>query len=171
MAIKNFFLNLRTKKALNNHSIVRKSTAPSQTNRYGILFTSAGEDKALIIREFSKQLKVQGKDVRILEFIPKFKKNTPLSGFPYFSNKDVTLLGQINNTDEESFVKSDFDYLFLADLELHPVMINVLARSHAKCRVGLHAEGRTPFLDLMIQMPGKIEHLLNEMLTYIKKLS
>ena len=171
MAIKNFFLNLRTKNALNNQSVVRKSTAPTQTSRYGILFTSAGDDKAMIIREFSKQLIGEGKNVRILEFIPKYKKNTPLSGFPYFTNKDVTLLGQINNADEESFVKSDFDYLFLADLELHPVMINVLARSHAKCRVGLHAEGRTPFLDLMIQMPGKIEDLLSEMLIYIKKLS
>lgn len=171
MAIKNFFLNLQTKKALIGNKSERKSTSYSETSRYGILFTAEGEDKVMIIRQFGKQLVEAGKDVQVLEFIPKVKKNTIYSGFPNFTNKDVTLLGHIQNTEEEKFVKTEFDYLFLADQDLHPVIVNVLARSKARCRVGQHAVGRTPYLDLLIQMPGSTDALLKEMLNYTKKLS
>ena len=171
MALKNFFLNLQTKKALINNKSERKSTPYNQSNQFGILFTSENEEKAAQIRQFGKELVEAGKAVQILEFIPKVKKNMVTSGFPSFTIKEVSLLGKIQNAEEENFVKSAFDYLYLADQDLHPVVLNVLARSHAKCRVGQHANGRTPFLDLLIQMPGSIDALLREMLTYTKKLS
>lgn len=171
MVLKKFFLNLRTKKSVHQNKTERLSTPFEKVQQIGILFTTGGDEKLIRVKNFAAQLTELGKSVSILEFVPKLKKNMVLSGLPWFSMKDVSTWGQINNNDENQFVRKDFDYLFLADTELHPVIYNVLARSRAHCRVGQHGAGRSSFLDLMIQIPENGQELLSEMLNYTRKLS
>ena len=171
MALKKFFLNIRTKKSLLHNKTERLSTPFQQVKSVGILFTSDGDDKLNRVRAFGQQLEALGKSVSILEFMPKIKKNTVFSGLPWFCMKDISLWGIIRNAEEENFVKAGFDYLFLADSEPNIVLLNVLARSKARCRVGQSGSGRTAFLDLMIQPAATSHDLLTEMLNYTQKLS
>lgn len=171
MGLKNFFLSIRTKKSLRLNKTERLSTPFSKVKSIGILFSTDGEEKLNKILSFGRQLEALGKSVDFLEFMPKVKKTTVFSGLPWFSMKDIDLWGIIRNKQEEKFAGSGFDYLFVADPEPNPVILNVLARSKASCRVGQSGPGRTPFLDFMIQPSVNGQDLLAEMLNYTQKLS
>lgn len=171
MGLKEFFLNIRTKKSLRHNKTERLSTPFREVKTVGILFSTGGEDKLQKILSFGRELEAFGKSVDFLEFMPKIKKTTVFSGLPWFSMKDINLWGIIQNEQEEKFSKSRFGYLFLADPEPNPVLLNLLARSRASCRVGQSGPGRTPYLDLMIQPAVTSKDLLTEMLNYTQKLS
>lgn len=171
MSIKNFFLNLRNRKSGSAPKINRNSTGADETRSFGILFTTEDDAKTSTIRRFSEKILKDGKSVAILEFTPRVNPKREVSGFRAFSGKDITILGQIRNPDAESFMKQQFDYLFLADQNTHPAILNILLNSHAKCRVGCKSPEGLPYLDLMISMPGTLDELLLEMLNYTQKLS
>lgn len=171
MALKNFFLNLRNKKAGSDRKIERQSTSADKTASYGILFTTEDDSKTASVRSFSEAISKDGITVAILEFTPKYNPKKEPSGFPFFSGKDISLFGKIQNEHADHFIRQQFDYLFLADLNSHPAILQVLSCSHAKCRVGTKSPDRIPFLDLIISMPGSLDQMLSEMFKYTQKLS
>jgi hypothetical protein len=171
MALKNFFLNLRNKKAGSDRNIERQSTSSDKTASYGILFTTEDDAKISAVRRFCDNISKEGISVAILEFTPKINPKKESSGFPFFSGKDISLFGKIQNANADHFIRQQFDYLFLADVNSHPAILQVLSCSHAKCRVGTKSAERLPFLDLMISMPGSLDQMLSEMFKYTQKLS
>ena len=59
-----------------------------------------------------------------------------------------------------------FDYLFYIDNEPNPLIINLLAKSKAKCRVGRYADDIEPYFELMIESKDGVKGLIDSMYKY-----
>lgn len=163
------FLNMRTQSALKKKGTLRATVPYTSAQRIGVLFTVEDQQKHLLIKDFVQQLTQDGKQVHVLEYLPK-KKENPEFMFDFFSIQDLNFWGKLSNENVEKFIKTNFDYLFHIDLTSNPLMQYVLALSKAHCRIGKYDEAATPFYELMIETNGSLQGLLDNMYNYTKKL-
>jgi hypothetical protein len=68
------------------------------------------------------------------------------------------------------FADAPFDFLFYLDLQPNSMIMNILARSHAKCRVGKYWEEGSPYLDFMVDSVSNTQALLETLYKYISQL-
>lgn len=160
---------MRTKSALKNNQAVRATVPYSTAQRVGVLFTVEDEQKHSLIKDFIARLTNDGKQVQVLEFLPK-KKDNPEFKFDFFSMQDLSFWGKVNNDRVNEFAKINFDYLFNIDTQANPFIQNILANSRAHCRVGRYDEASTEFYELMIETNGTTQGLIDNMYSYTKKL-
>lgn len=163
------FLNMRTQSALKKNKAVRATIPYASAQRVGILFTVEDQQKHLMVKDFISKLTHDGKQVQVLEFLPK-KKENPEFRFDYFTMEDLSFWGKVTNEQVEKFSKINFDYLFTVDTRTNPLIQNLLANSKAHCRVGKYDEAATPFFELMIDANGSTQGLIDNMYNYTKKL-
>jgi hypothetical protein len=163
------FLDMRTQSALKKNGAVRATVPYQAAQRIGVLFTVEDQQKHLLIKDLIQKLTQDGKQVQVLEFLPK-KKDNPEFMFDYFSIQDLSFWGKLNNENVEKFAKANFDYLFNIDTQANPLIQNLLANSKAHCRVGRFDESATEFYELMIETNGSTQGLIDNMYTYTKKL-
>ena len=90
----------------------------------------------------------------------------------WFSDKDFDGFGKIKNEKLLRFSNLKFDFLFHLDTLPNTYIENLLALSHARCRVSRADYTRKEFYDFMIHIRGQIgiEKLCNEILHYTKAL-
>lgn len=163
------FLRWRTQSALKNNKSLRTSTSYKKSNALGIIFSVEDRQKHDDIKEFVKRLEQDGKQVKVLEFLPKRKDNYEFL-FDFFTIHDLNFLGKINNNQATSFAQTTFDYLFYVDNEHNPLILNLLAQSKAHCRIGKHQEENEPFFEFMIENNGTVKGLMDNMYKYTKQL-
>jgi hypothetical protein len=163
------FLNMRTRSALKKNKAVRATIPYESAQRIGVLFTVEDQQKHMLIKDFINKLTHDGKQVQVLEFLPK-KKENPEFMFDFFSIEDLNFWGKLNNEQVDKFTKINFDYLFNVDTKSNPLIQNLLANSKAHCRVGRFDESATAFYELMIETNGSVQGLIDNMYTYSKKL-
>lgn len=162
-------LKWRTQSALLNNKSLRTSTAYKKTNSIGIIFSVDDRQKHDDIKEFVKHLEQDGKQVRVLEFLPKKKENYEFL-FDFFTITDLNFWGIINNSQADKFCQTAFDYLFYIDNEHNPLVLNILAKSKAHCRVGKHQVENEHYFEFMIENNGTIKGLIENMYKYTKQL-
>lgn len=163
------FLEWRTKLALKKNDAVR-ATIPYEASKYiGILFSVEDDLKHQQVKDFIAKLHKDGKEVRILEFLP-MKKDNPEFMFDFFTISDLNFWGMIKSPTAEKFKNSNFDYLFNIDTKSNPLVLNLLANCKAHCRVGRYEEKSSSFFDLMIETNGTTQALIDNMYLYTKKL-
>lgn len=121
------------------------------------------------IKEFIRQLELDGKQVKVLEFLPKKKENFEFL-FDFFTINDLNFWGKIDNPQVAGFTQAAFDYLFYIDNMHNPLILNLLAQSKAHCRVGKHQEGNEGFFEFMIESNGTLKGLMENMYKYTKQL-
>jgi hypothetical protein len=160
---------MRTRNALKKNKAVRATIPYDSAQRVGILFTVEDQQKHLQVKDFISKLTHDGKQVQVLEFLPK-KKENPEFMFDYFTMEDLSFWGKVNSEQVEKFSKINFDYLFNIDTRTNPLIQNLLANSRAHCRVGKYDEGATSFFELMIDANGSTQGLIDNMYNYTKKL-
>ena len=90
--------------------------------------------------------------------------------FDFFTLKDLTFWGKIESPDADKFIETPFDYLYCIDNVSNPLILNVLARSKARCRIGKFSKKDNPFFELMIEQNGTIKNLIENMYKYTKQL-
>ena len=163
------FLKWRTDSALKKNKSLRASLPYKQAKNIGIIFSVEDKQKHVDIKEFIGHLETDGKLVKVLEFLPKKKENYEFL-FDFFTIQDLNFWGNITNDHAMKFSDTPFDYLFYIDQEPNPLVLNVLARSRAHCRVGRHMEGNEPFFELMISGNGTPKGLMDNMYKYTKQL-
>lgn len=163
------FLKWRTQSALRKNKSLRASTPYRKANLIGIIFSVEDRQKHDDVKEFIRQLEIEGKQVKVLEFLPKKKDNYEFL-FDFFTIEDLSFFGQITNTQAEKFCDTAFDYLFYIDQQSNPLILNILARSRAHCRVGKHEEGYETYFELMITGNGTPKGLIDNMHKYTKQL-
>lgn len=163
------FLKLRTASALKNNKNLRASVPYTQAKQIGIIFSVEDKQKHDDIKELIKNLEQDGKKVQVLEFLPRKKENYEFL-FDFFTIQDLSFWGNINSTPAEKFSEIPFDYLFYIDRESNPLILNLLARSKARCRVGKFAENESPYYEMMIEQNGTIRGLIDSMYKYTKQL-
>jgi len=163
------FLNLRTAMALKKNKNPRASTPYKRAQSIGIIFSVEDKQKHEDIKEFIRQLEHDGKKVQVLEFLPKKKENYEFL-FDFFTVDELSFWGKITSAQAIKFIATPFDYLFYVDQEANPLVLNLMARSKARCRVGKYAETECPFYELMIQHKGTVKGLIDDMYKYTRQL-
>lgn len=163
------FLKMRTNAAVKKNKAIRASIPYKQAKNVGIIFTVEDKQKHLEVKEFIHQLEQDGKQVHVLEYLPEKKENHEFL-FDFFTLKDFSYWGTLNSEKAIKFYETPFDYLFYIDQESNPLVLNVLARSKARCRVGRFHESESSFFELMIEQNGTIKGLIETMYQYTKQL-
>ena len=163
------FLKWRTLAALRKNKSLRTSTPYRKSNSIGIIFTVEDKQKHDEIKEFVRRFEQDGKNVKVLEFLPKKKDNFEFL-FDFFTINDLNLWGQITSEQALKFSQTNFDYLFYIDNDHNPLILNILAQSKALCRVGRHHESSEPYFEFMIGSEGTISGLITNMLKYTRQI-
>jgi len=163
------FLKMRTESALKKSKNHRASIPYEQAQRVGIIFSVEDKQKHEDIKEFAKLLEQDGKKVEILEYLPVNKENYEFR-FDFFTIKDLSFWGQINSEHFNKFCDTPFDYLYYVDMESNPLVLHLLAKSKAHCRIGKFKEDDSPFFELMIEQNGSNKGLIETMYKYTKQL-
>lgn len=131
----------------------------------GITYTVEDKFKHESVKAFIRKLEQDGKKVSVVTFLPRDKQSYEFR-FDYFTEKDVSFWGNISSAPVAQFCEKPFDYLFYLDTEPNPLILNLLARSKARCRVGKHFENGEPFFELMIGSAKDAAGLIDEMYNY-----
>ena len=160
---------MRTRSALKKLNALRATIPYSSAKKIGIVFTVEDELKHQQVKDFVSKLQHEGKQVEVLEFLPK-KKDNPEFRYDFFTIEDLNFWGKINSPNFEKFVKTNFDYLYNIDIQSNALILNLLANSKANCRIGKYEENLTSFFELMIETNGTNQALIDNMYIYTKKL-
>ncbi|UII24205.1 DUF6913 domain-containing protein [Fulvivirga ligni] len=164
-------LSYKTRSFIKKNNAKRISTDYKDAESIGILFSIDGKQKHQIVKEFKKILEKDGKQVKVLAYLPKDQENFEFL-FDFFTNNDVNFWGSFTSDQVQSFVDKTFDYLFYLDIETNDLTQNILAMSKAKCRVGKYNEKGDSFFELMINThDSNVKGLADEMYKYTKILN
>jgi len=160
---------MRTNSALKKNNFIRASIPYMQAQNIGIIFSVEDKQKHEDIKELIRHLEQDGKKVSVLEFLPKKKDNYEFL-FDFFTIENLNFWGKIESSTAIRFSQTPFDYLFYIDNQSNPLILNLLAQSKARCRVGCFNELESPFFELMIEHQGATKMLINSIYKYTKQL-
>ena len=160
---------MRTQSALKKNKTVRASVPYKQAQKIGIVFTVEDKQKHYDIKEFVHLLEQDGKRVQVLEYLPEKKENHEFL-FDFFSLKDISFWGRQNSDKAVKFYETPFDYLFCIDTQSNPLVLDLVAHSKARCRVGRFNENERDFFEMMIEQNGTTKGLIETMYKYTQKL-
>jgi hypothetical protein len=163
------FLKMRTESALKKNKSLRASMPYKQAQNIGIIFSVEDKQKHADIKEFIQRLEQDGKKVQVLEYLPQKKENYEFL-FDFFSVQDLNFWGNLNSEKAIKFSETPFDYLYCIDKEFNPLVLNLMARSKARCRVGRYHEAESPYFEMMIEQNGTTKGLIETMYKYTKQL-
>lgn len=163
------FLKLKTRSFLKKNNALRTSLPYKQAAAVGILFTVEDRSKHDEIKDFIKKLEHDGKHVKVMSFLPRHKENFEFL-FDFFTDKDVSFWGNVTSEGAIRFAETPFDFLFYVDTEANPHLLNIIARSKARCRVARHFENSDAFFEFMIETKNGLKNLVDGMYKYTSKL-
>ena len=170
LAIKDKFLGYRARKTQDLST--RQTTDYQRAQRIGVLFQVAEDDSQEDIDRFIKALKQDGKQVEAMTFFHKEQDVQEGYAYPYFTEKDISVLGAFKSEALEVFMNQSFDYLFCISRETSEAFTFIMAKSKAKCRVGKYTEGKENIFELMMHIPPNegLSKLTSEMLNFAQSI-
>lgn len=163
------FLRYNTQNQLKKNKTLRSSTPFKKATRIGVVFTVENRTKHDAVKDFIKKIESEGKSVNVLSFLPEKKENFEFL-FNYFTKKDISFWGSLLSNDALQFANTPFDFLYCFDEQPNPFVLNLLARSKAKCRVGHYQEGQEAFYEMMIESKQGVKSLMDSALRYSHEL-
>jgi hypothetical protein len=163
------FLKYKTKSFLKNNSVVRTSLPYKQAQSIGIIFSVEDKRKHDEVKEFVKRLELEGKQVKVICFLPKNKDNYEFL-YDFFTDKDLSFWGSITSETAIRFADTPFDFLFYLDSAPNPYILNILARSKARCRVGKLFEKGEPYFELMLEIKNGTKSIIDGIHSYASRI-
>jgi len=163
------FLKYKTKSLLKSNHSVRASLPYKQAQNFGIIFTVEDKRKHDEIKELVKRLEMEGKQVKVMCFLPKNKDNYEFM-FDFFTDKDLSFWGAITSDTALRFADIPFDFLFYLDAAPNPFILNIIARSKARCRVGKFFENGEPYFEFMLEIKDGNKSLIDGIHRYTSQL-
>jgi hypothetical protein len=163
------FLKMRTKNALKNNKTERGSKPYKQASTVGIVFSVEDKQKHQDVKDFIHLLEKDGKKVTVLEYLPEKKENFEFK-FDFFTIQELNFWGTLESPAANKFTDTAFDYLFYVDRESNPLLLNLLARCKAQCRIGRFDEDEREYFELMIEQKGTNKGLIEAMYSYTSQL-
>jgi hypothetical protein len=167
--MKNKLLRLRTDWELKTNKSVRGTVPYQQALNVGIIFTVEDKQKHDCIKDFIKKLEHDGKKVRVMEFLPEDRENFEFK-FDFFTENDFSFWGNITADNALRFSETPFDYLFYIDITPNPLIMYLLARGKARCRVGRSWVDSRSFFEFMIESFNSNQSLVESMYKYTSQL-
>jgi hypothetical protein len=163
------FLKIKTQSLVKKSKASRVNLPYSKAQTIGIIFTVEDKLKHSVVKEFIRRLEQDGKHIQVLEYLPAKTENYEFK-FDFFSDKDVSFWGNITSSNALQFADANFDFLFYIDLTPNPLILHLLARSKAKCRVGKNFDNAQDFLELAIEAVANTQTLIDGMYKYATQL-
>jgi hypothetical protein len=163
------FLKIKTESYLKKNKALRGSLPYKQAMNMGVIFSVEDKTKHDEIKDFIRHLEQDGKQVKVVCFLPKNKDNYEFM-FDFFTDKDLSFWGNIMSPAATAFADTAFDFLYYPDTAPNPLILNLIARSKAKCRVGRFWDRGQAFFEMMIENNNGTRSLLDTMYQYSKAL-
>lgn len=167
--IKLNFLKFRTNLVLKYNKAQRANVSYQSAQQIGIIFTVEDRAKHETVKELIKKFEQDGKQVQVIEFLPDKKDNYEFK-FNFFTEKDLSFWGNITSTDALKFADTAFDFLFYLDTTPNDLILHLLARSKAKCRVGRSWDDDRSYFEFMIESEANIKVMVETMYKYTTQL-
>ncbi|HEX5167958.1 MAG TPA: hypothetical protein VFW11_02205 [Cyclobacteriaceae bacterium] len=158
-------LEISTKSNLRSNKALRSCLPYKQAVTVGITFTVEDMQKHVMVKELIKKLELDGKKTTVMCYLPHDKVNYEFL-FDFFSNKDFSFFGKLTSSKAIDFASTAFDYLFYLDTEPNPLILNLLARSKAKCRMGKFWDEGEPFFEFMLETTSDTKGLIDGIYRY-----
>jgi hypothetical protein len=163
------FLKIKTNALLKKNKALRANLPYKASQTVGLIFTVEDKQKHFIVKDFIKRLEQDGKNIQVLEFLPEKTDNYEFK-FDFFSDKDISFWGNVTSSSALQFSDAPFDFLYYIDLTPNPLILHLLARSQAKCRVGRNFDSAQSYLELAIDAVGDNQALIDGMYKYTTQL-
>src|SRR5690349_12247135 len=159
------FLKYKTKSYLRHNKAPRSSEAYKKAASVGLIFTVEDRQKHDQIKNLIRKLEHDGKQVKVLAYLPPNQENYEFL-FDFFTYREISFWGTITASSALTFADMAFDFLLYLDAVPNDLILNLIAKSKAKCRVGkFWAEGE-PFFEMMIESKGDSKTLIDEVYRY-----
>ncbi len=155
-----------------NRTAVRSNVGLNQATTIGVLYSYEEPAKHEVVQRFIRDLKNLDKKVSVLCYTTARDRVHSSSHLRYaFGHSTVTILGEVKDDRIKRFIETSFDYLFHLDLTTNPVLDCMLAKHHAKCRVGHFDPMRKNLFEVMVKVNRTtsvedIKRLTSQMLHY-----
>lgn len=162
-------LKYKTNKYLKSNTALRVSLPYKQASSVGIIFSVEDRAKHDEVKELVRKLEHDGKQVKVMSYLPKNKDNYEFM-YDFFTDKDISFWGNITSESAIRFADMPFDFLFYLDINPNPLILNIIARSKAKCRVGKFWESGQRFFEFMIEVKNGTRTLIDGIYKYTSKL-
>lgn len=160
-------LPIRIRKEAKNNRARRGSVAYREARSVGMMFTMHNLDDYEAIRNFENKLKKDGKDVKVLCYLPKNVENFHFH-YDIFTTTDFNAMGQVKASNITTFIEQKFDYLICLDYTPNLYLEYILAASAARCRIGSFAENKEFLYELTIRLNGtqSLSNLIQQIIHY-----
>ena len=157
----------RIRSQIREKRVKRGSTPYREAKKIGILFTMNNLDDYEVIRGFENKLKKEGKEVKVLSYLPKNVENFHFH-YDIFSHTDFAAFGQIKAHNIHEFIEQRFDYLICLDKAPNLYIQYILAASAARFRIGTHIDNKEALYELMIRLNGhdSVDNLIQQIYHY-----
>lgn len=162
-------LSYRTNRFIKLNHDIRVSVPYDEAKHIGIIFSNDTPEKSKLAEELKSLLCKDDKQIKVLAY----DRNVQVKHLPFesFSKKDISFWGNFINQSIDHFADISFDFLICLDNKPGDIIKNVLAKSKAKCRVGIcdNFEVYGKLFELIIQ--SSIEsNLVDSVYSYTKKI-
>ncbi|HTF17932.1 MAG TPA: hypothetical protein VK658_07660 [Chryseolinea sp.] len=169
MKLNHSLLKVRTEMLLRKKDGERSSVSYAIARQVGVLFSVEDKAKHEVVKDFIRKFEQDGKQVKVMEYLAPDKQNFEFK-FDFFTENDVSIWGKITSSGALKFADTPFDYLFYLDTEPNPLLVHLLVRSKARCRVGRQWDNGLPYFEFMVQSPDSVKELADTMHRYIIQL-
>lgn len=161
------FIPMRIRSQLRNKPVKRSSVPYKLAKKIGVLFTMNNLDDYEEIRKFENKLKQEGKEVKVLCYLPKNVENFHFH-YDVFSNTDFSALGQVKARNIQEFNDQKFDYLLCLDPSPNLYIEYILAASSARFRIGNYIDNKEYLYEFMVRLSDQktVGHLIQQIYHY-----
>lgn len=123
------------------------------------------------VSEFAKELKQQGKKVRVLLLSKNASKANDSNEIVYISKKDFDLMGKISDKLKQIILNQSTDLLIDLISVCSYRAIAIVLLSNARFRVGIHKDGYNLYdFDIILNEKIEIDALIDKIKFYIRSI-
>lgn len=159
------FLQYRTKSYLKSNKTPRYNLSYKKAVSIGVIFSVEDKSKHEAVKEFIRKLEHDGKQVKVMAYLPPDQQNYDFL-FDIFTKREISFWGNITASNALLFADTSFDFLVYLDLLPNPLILNLIAKSKAKCRIGKFYSEGAPFFEMMIETDGNTKLLIDQVYKY-----
>lgn len=158
-------LKYKTRSYLKKNKTIRSNEPYKKAISFGVIFTVQDKQKHDHIKNFIRKLEQDGKKVKALGYLPPNQENYEFL-FDFFTYREISLWGSITAQSALDFADTSFDFLIYLDTTQNDLILNLIAKSKAKCRIGKYWEDSGPYFEMMVACYGDSGVLIDELYKY-----
>lgn len=128
-------LSYKTRQFIKINNSLRVSIPYTEAKNIGIIFSNDSPEKSKLAEQLKSLVHADNKKIKVLAY----DRNVEVKHLPFesFSKKDLNFWGKFTNQSVHNFSNVSFDFLICLDSNPGEIIKNILAKSKAKCRVGI----------------------------------